>query len=54
MGENIPESTAVEQWKQSKSHKANMLGNYNLCGIGVVTDNSETKSHYFTQMLVLI
>jgi len=40
---------ALEQWKNSSGHNANMLGNYTLTGIGIAS-NGET--YYFTQMFL--
>lgn len=42
----------VKNWMQSPGHKKNILGNYNLTGIGVIRD-SAGKIH-FTQMFVKV
>ncbi len=56
-GENIaknsyanPTQTAVTGWMNSDGHRKNILGNYDLTGIGVVKTNSGI--YYFTQIFI--
>lgn len=46
-----PAKQAVEGWIDSSSHRHNMLGNYNLTGIGIAK-NSQGE-YYFTQIFIL-
>jgi len=46
-----PGKQAVEGWIQSPGHQKNMIGDYNLTGIGVA-QNSQGE-YYFTQIFVL-
>jgi len=39
--------TAVDGWINSPGHRRNMLGNYDVCGIGVYSCNGRT---YLTQL----
>jgi len=40
----------VQMWKDSPSHRENMLGNYKYMGIGTAVDNHGTI--YFTALFV--
>lgn len=42
--------TVVQQWIRSPGHKRNIVGNYNLTGIGVVRDKQGKL--YFTQIFL--
>ncbi|WP_253274363.1 CAP domain-containing protein [Myxosarcina sp. GI1] len=46
-----PAKQAVDGWIDSPSHRHNMLGNYNLTGIGIAK-NSQGE-YYFTQIFIL-
>jgi uncharacterized protein YkwD len=58
MGENVawnqgyrrPGAVAVQSWMNSPGHYANIMGNYNLTGVGVAKDAQ--GKHYFTQIFV--
>jgi uncharacterized protein YkwD len=50
-GHNDPVSVAVKGWIKSPSHHKNMIGNFNLTGIGIAK-NSEGE-YYFTQIFIL-
>jgi uncharacterized protein YkwD len=50
-GHSDPVSIAVQGWIKSSGHHKNMIGNYNLTGIGVAK-NSQGE-FYFTQIFVL-
>ena len=41
---------AVDAWIKSPGHKRNLLGNYNIMGIGIYQKGSDW---WFTQILVL-
>ncbi len=57
-GENVafnsgyanPAQTAVQGWLQSPGHYANIVGDYNLAGVGVAV--SINGGYYFTQIFV--
>ncbi len=49
-GYENPDNTAVQGWIKSPSHQRNMVGNFNLTGVGVVERGG---SYYFTQIFVL-
>jgi uncharacterized protein YkwD len=49
-GYNNPAEQVVEGWIKSDGHRKNMLGDYNLTGIGVAK-NTEGE-YYFTQIFV--
>jgi uncharacterized protein YkwD len=58
IGENVAGNTqspadaasyAVTQWIESEGHRENLVGNYNMEGIGVAFDGS---MYYFTQVLI--
>jgi uncharacterized protein YkwD len=48
-GYKNPENTAVEGWITSPRHQKNMVGDFNLTGIGVVEKGGR---YYFTQIFV--
>jgi len=58
MGENVawnqgykkPGATAVQSWMNSPEHYANIMGDYNLTGVGVAKDSQ--GRYYFTQIFV--
>jgi uncharacterized protein YkwD len=58
MGENVaytqgykkPGKTAVQSWLNSPDHYANIMGDFNLTGIGVAKDSQ--GRYYFTQIFV--
>ena len=50
-GYNDPGKQAITGWINSPSHQKNMVGNYNLTGVGVA-QNSQGE-YYFTQIFVL-
>ncbi len=60
MGENVawnqgykkPGAVAVQGWLNSPGHYANIMGDYNLSGIGVAKDAEE--KYYFTQIFVKV
>ena len=45
-----PAQNAVEGWKNSPGHRKNMLGDYNLTGIGVA--QNERGDYFFTQIFL--
>lgn len=49
-GYNNPGEQAVEGWIDSPGHQKNMVGDYNLSGIGI-TQNSE-GTYYFNQIFI--
>jgi uncharacterized protein YkwD len=49
-GYNNPAKQVVEGWIKSDGHRKNMLGDYNLTGIGVAKNNE--GEYYFTQIFV--
>jgi uncharacterized protein YkwD len=58
MGENVawnqgyskPGAAAVQMWLNSPGHYANIMGDFNLTGVGVAKDPQ--GRHYFTQIFV--
>ena len=50
-GYQDPASKAVAGWIKSPGHKKNMVGNYNLTGIGVA--KNKQGEYYFTQIFIL-
>ena len=50
-GHRDPVATAVAGWIDSDGHRQNMVGNYNLTGIGVATNPQ--GEYYFTQIFIL-
>jgi uncharacterized protein YkwD len=48
-GYENPDNTAVKGWIKSPGHQQNMVGNFDLTGIGVVERGG---SYYFTQIFV--
>jgi len=49
-GYQQPGKTAVQSWLNSPGHYANIMGNFNLTGVGVAKDSQ--GRHYFTQIFV--
>ena len=43
-------STVVNGWLQSEAHHKNIVGDFNLTGVGVVP--SESGRYYFTQIFI--
>jgi uncharacterized protein YkwD len=50
MGYENPAREAVESWKNSQGHRNNMLGDYDLTGIGVARN---AQGHYFFTQIFL-
>jgi uncharacterized protein YkwD len=50
MGHTHPDETAVKGWIKSPGHQVNMVGAYDLTGIGVA-QNSQGE-YYFTQIFI--
>ena len=50
-GYRDPVSEAVTGWIKSEGHRQNMVGNYNLTGIGVA--KNKQGEYYFTQIFIL-
>ena len=50
MGHTYPDDTAVKGWIKSPGHQVNMVGAYDLTGIGVA-QNSQGE-YYFTQIFI--
>ena len=50
-GYDDPVTVAVEGWINSPGHQKNMVGNFNLSGVGVAQNS--TGEYYFTQIFVL-
>lgn len=50
MGYPDPAATAVSGWLKSSGHYANIMGDYNLTGVGVAKDSR--GRYYFTQIFV--
>jgi uncharacterized protein YkwD len=48
-GYENPDNTAVKGWIKSPGHQQNMVGNFDLTGVGVVERGG---SYYFTQIFV--
>jgi uncharacterized protein YkwD len=49
MGHARPDNTAIRDWIESPGHNRNMLGNYDLTGIGVAERGG---NYYFTQIFI--
>ena len=49
-GYDDPAAAAVEGWKKSPEHRKNMLGDFNLTGIGVT--RGEDDRYFFTQIFI--
>lgn len=49
MGHARPDDTAIQGWIESPRHNRNMLGNYDLTGIGVAERDG---NYYFTQIFI--
>jgi uncharacterized protein YkwD len=49
MGHARPDDTAIRGWIKSPGHNRNMLGNYDLTGIGVAKRGG---NYYFTQIFI--
>jgi uncharacterized protein YkwD len=49
MGHARPDDTAIQGWIKSPGHNRNMLGNYDLTGIGVAERGG---NYYFTQIFI--
>lgn len=45
-----PIAVAVKGWINSPSHQKNMVGDYNITGIGIAKNNAD--EYYFTQLFV--
>ncbi len=50
-GYRDPASEAVTGWIKSEGHRQNIVGNYNLTGIGVA--KNKQGEYYFTQIFIL-
>jgi uncharacterized protein YkwD len=50
-GYNRPDLVAVKGWIESPGHHRNMIGQYDLTGIGVT--KNESGAYYFTQIFIL-
>ena len=50
-GYRDPVSEAVTGWIKSEGHRQNMVGNYNLTGIGIA--KNKQGEYYFTQIFIL-
>ncbi|MBE9046850.1 CAP domain-containing protein [Pleurocapsales cyanobacterium LEGE 10410] len=51
MGYGDPVSKAVAGWIKSEGHRQNIVGDYNLTGIGVA--KNQQGEYYFTQIFIL-
>ena len=51
-GEENPAKTAFEQWRTSRGHNKNMLGNYTHTGLAVAKSND--GKYYFTQIFIRV
>lgn len=51
MGYRDPAREAVTGWIDSEGHRQNIVGNYNLTGIGVA--KNQQGEYYFTQIFIL-
>jgi uncharacterized protein YkwD len=49
MGHDRPDDTAIRGWINSPGHNQNMLGNYDLTGIGIAERGGK---YYFTQIFI--
>ncbi|TVQ46649.1 MAG: CAP domain-containing protein [Gloeocapsa sp. DLM2.Bin57] len=50
-GYDDPVTVAVEGWIDSPGHQQNMVGDFNLTGVGVAKDDED--KYYFTQIFIL-
>lgn len=56
-GENIAggnlsgKATVLKQWKKSKGHYQNMIGNYQIVGLGLVEDLNRPYKYYWVLIL---
>jgi uncharacterized protein YkwD len=50
MGHTHPDDTAVKGWIKSPGHQVNMVGAYDLTGIGVA--QNDKGEYYFTQIFI--
>jgi len=50
-GYGDPVTVAVDGWINSPGHQKNMVGNFNLSGVGVAQNS--TGEYYFTQIFIL-
>jgi uncharacterized protein YkwD len=50
MGHTHPDDTAVKGWIKSPGHQRNMVGTYDLTGIGVA--QNDKGEYYFTQIFI--
>jgi uncharacterized protein YkwD len=50
MGHTHPDDTAVKGWIKSPGHQHNMVGTYDLTGIGVA--QNDKGEYYFTQIFI--
>ncbi len=50
-GYRDPASEAVTGWIKSEGHRQNIVGNYNLTGIGIA--KNQQGEYYFTQIFIL-
>ena len=50
MGHSNPGKVAVDGWKKSPGHNRNMLGKYQVTGIGIAKNSK--GEYYFTQLFV--
>src|SRR5258708_37376358 len=50
IGYSDPAATAVSDWLASPGHYANIMGNFNLTGIGVASNDQ--GEYYFTQIFI--
>lgn len=51
-GETNPAKTAFEQWRTSRGHNRNILGNYTHTGLAVA--KSADGKYYFTQIFIRV
>lgn len=49
-GYSNPAEAAVQGWIESEGHRRNMIGNYNVTGVGVA--QNEAGEYYFTQIFI--
>ncbi len=47
-----PAVQAVQGWRKSPGHHANLIGNFNLTGVGIT--RSADGTYYFTQIYLLV
>ena len=50
MGYRDPVSQAVAGWIKSEGHRQNIVGNYNLTGVGIA--KNQQGEYYFTQIFI--